>query len=103
MRREFYRGSGGMLVILGLILVLSVPALAMNKSVAENPLLGQQGLYRPALSQEVVCAVGTIFNRVTNSTVEKATGTNDWTVLMGDDSAILPSMTRHSPSSGAPQ
>ncbi len=101
MRREFYRGSGGMLMILGLILVLSVPALAMDKSVAENPLLGQQGLYKPALSQEVVCEVGTVFNRVTNSTVEKATGTNDWTILMGDDSAILSSMKRQIPSNYA--
>jgi hypothetical protein len=101
MRRKFSRGSGGMLMVLWLILALSIPALAYDRNVAENPLLGQRGLAKPEVGQEVVCDVGTIFNRITNSTVEKFSGTNDWTILMGDDAAILPSMKRQIPSNYA--
>jgi hypothetical protein len=101
MRRKFSRGSGRLLIVLGLILALSVPALAYNRDVANNPLLGQRGYAKPEVGQEVVCDVGTIFNRISNSTVEKFSGTNDWTILMGDDSAILPSMKRQVPSNYA--
>jgi hypothetical protein len=101
MQRKLYWGPGVMLIVLGLILALCVPSLAMNKEVAENPLLGHGGNARPSVVEEVVCNVGTIFNRVTNSTVEKATGTNDWTILMGDDAAVLPSMRRQIPSNYA--
>jgi len=41
---------------------------------------------------EVACDVGAVKNRITNSTVEKATGTNDWTILIGDDALELPSV-----------
>ncbi len=101
MRRELYRGSGRMLIVLGLILAFSMSALAMKKEMADNPLLGHGGLAKPELSQEVVCQVGTVFNRITNSTVEKFSGTNDWTILTGDDAAIMPSMKRQVPSNYA--
>lgn len=101
MRRKFYRGAGGILLMLVLILALSMPAVAMNKQLAENPLLGHRGLAKPAISEDTVCNVGTIFNRVTNSTVEVYSGTNDWTILMGDDSAIKPSMRRQIPTNYA--
>jgi fibronectin type 3 domain-containing protein len=41
---------------------------------------------------ETVCSVGAVSNYITNSTVTRAGGTNEWTILMGDDSAMLPSM-----------
>jgi fibronectin type 3 domain-containing protein len=46
---------------------------------------------------EVNCDVGAVHNRISNSTVEKATGTNDWTILIGDDALELPSMRRQVP------
>ncbi|OGC93464.1 MAG: hypothetical protein A2W25_05615 [candidate division Zixibacteria bacterium RBG_16_53_22] len=46
---------------------------------------------------DAVCAVGTVHNRITNSTTERATGTNNWTIMMGDDSQTLPSMVRTIP------
>jgi len=78
-----------------------MPALAMNRQVAENPLLGQNGLAKPEVSQEVVCNSGNVFNRVSNSTVEKRSGINDWTILLGDDSGGLPSMRWQIPSNYA--
>jgi hypothetical protein len=77
---------------MGLTLIISVPALAIDKRVAENPLLRIPAYAKPAVVDDTVCTVGNVHNRITNSTVEKATGTNDWTILMGDDSQELPSM-----------
>jgi hypothetical protein len=96
-----FRGLGGMLMILGLLMIVSVPALAANRQVAENPLLRLPAYAKPALAVEVNCNVGSVHNRITNSTVEKATGTNDWTILMGDDNADLPSMIWTTPSNYA--
>ena len=53
---------------------------------------GPEGILRV---DEVVCDVGQVANRITNSTVEKVTGENNYCILMGDDSAELPSMVRH--------
>jgi len=92
MRKTISRGIFGGLIILGLIAASGLPALAMNREVAENPLLRYNGVGKPTVSQDVVCDVGYVWNRITNSTVEKATGTNDWTILFGDDSTELPSM-----------
>jgi len=55
---------------------------------------GPEGILRV---DEVVCDVGQVANRITNSTVEKATGDNNWCIMMGDDSQELPSMVRHIP------
>ena len=98
MRKTISREILAILLSIGLSAILFLPALAMDKDVAENPLLRHEGLAKPAVSQEVVCDVGYVWNRITNSTIEKATGTNDWTVLLGDDSAELPSMVWLNPS-----
>ncbi|UCE66003.1 MAG: T9SS type A sorting domain-containing protein [Candidatus Zixiibacteriota bacterium] len=45
---------------------------------------------------EVVCDVGKVHNRITNNTVLPG-GTNEWTILFGDDTAVLPSMTWREP------
>ncbi|MCP4582934.1 MAG: hypothetical protein GY839_15090, partial [candidate division Zixibacteria bacterium] len=42
--------------------------------------------------ENVICSVGTVHNLISNSTHERATGTNDWTILIGDDSGADPSM-----------
>ncbi|MFQ5868609.1 MAG: hypothetical protein ACE5JC_01780 [Candidatus Zixiibacteriota bacterium] len=54
-------------------------------------------LSKPARVDEVVCEVGTIANRISNSTVEKATGDNDYCIIMGDDSQELASMVWKTP------
>ena len=41
---------------------------------------------------EVVCDVGKVHNRITNNTVLPG-GRNEWTILFGDDTEVLPSMT----------
>jgi hypothetical protein len=101
MRKDIFRGPGGYLLVVGLILALSLPALALDKRVAENPLLRHRGFAKPATAVELICAVGNIYNRISNSTVEKSSGTNDWTILMGDDSAELPSMRWQTPNNYA--
>jgi hypothetical protein len=90
-----------MLMVMGIMLVFSVPALAANKNVAENPLLRVPGYAKPAVAADTACTVGAAQNRITNSTVEKATGTNDWTILMGDDALEMPSMRWQTPSNYA--
>lgn len=101
MRKEIFRGPGGGLIIIGLVLFISLPALAMDKRVAENPLFRHNGNAKPSVVQELSCNVGNVFNRITNSTVEKATGTQDLTILMGDDALELPSMRRQTPTNYA--
>jgi len=101
MQRGMTRGLVGLLVIAGLTLIISVPALALDKRVAENPLLRFPGYAKPTVADDTACTVGNVHNRITNSTVEKATGSNDWTILMGDDALELPSMRWQTPSNYA--
>jgi hypothetical protein len=63
-----------------------------RKKAAEKSPIVNPSLYKPARVDEVVCDVGMVANRLTNSTVEKYTGDNDYCVLTGDDSAELASM-----------
>ena len=92
MRKTISRGILGGFLTLGFILALGSPASAIDKEVAENPLLRYHGVSKPTIAEDVVCDVGSVHNRITNSTVEVNTGTNDWTILFGDDSAEKPSM-----------
>ena len=101
MRKDIFRGLGGCLLAVGLILALSLPALALDKRIAENPLLRHRGFAKPATAVEITCAVGNVYNRISNSTVEKSSGTNDWTIIMGDDSAERPSMRWQTPNNYA--
>ena len=39
-----------------------------------------------------ICDVGAVHNFITNSTIQRATGQNEWTILIGDDIADYPSM-----------
>src|SRR4030067_1464004 len=101
MQRGMTRGLVGLLVIAVLTLIISWPALALDKRVAEHPLLRFPGYAKPTVADDTACTVGNVHNRITNSTVEKATGTNDWTILMGDDALELPSMRWQTPSNYA--
>jgi hypothetical protein len=101
MRKEIFRGSGGILLVVGLILAVALPALAADRSMVENPLLGHPRYAKPATAQELNCNVGNVFNRISNSTVEKRSGINDWTILMGDDAGEFPSMRWQTPSNYA--
>jgi hypothetical protein len=92
MRKKVIKGISGGMIMLILMTFIALPTWAIDKRVAENPLLRYQGSAKPAVWVDVVCDVGYVHNRITNSTVETATGINDWTVLFGDDSQILPSM-----------
>ena len=99
MKRTFNPGKKAGLLILMLVLIFALaasPALAMKKQVAENPLI-YQGLGKVAVIDEVICNVGMVDNLISNTTSEYATGTNDWTILIGDDSAERPSMLWKTP------
>ena len=99
MKRTFSPGNKAGLLILIALLIFSLaatPALAMNKQVAENPLL-YQGLAKVAVTDQIICNAGTVENLISNSTSEFATGTNDWTIIIGDDSAEQPSMIWKTP------
>lgn len=72
-------------------------ATAMDRQVAENPLQTPQGLGKVAAIESRICQVGNIANLISNSTSEFATGTNDFTIIIGDDSAEKPSMIWKTP------
>ncbi len=50
---------------------------------------------KPAISLTVdweICNVGAVHNYITNSTITRSTGWNQWTILIGDDALEYPSM-----------
>ena len=100
MKKTFKSGKEVRLLILwaGLLFILSgTNALAIDRHVAENPLYNYNGLGKPAAIEEVVCNVGMVDNLISNTTSEKATGRNDWTIIIGDDAAEYPSMIWKTP------
>jgi len=101
MKKALFPGNKTGLIVLMVFVFASLTApglLAMDKQVAENPLLAS-ALAKTALASwdTFVCRVGTLENRITNTTTEKATGTNDWTIILGDDALELPSMNWKTP------
>lgn len=92
MQKQIFKGIAGSLMALGLIVVFSLSAWAMDKEVAENPLLYNRGAAKPAVVDQVICQVGFVWNRIHNSTVHKATGSDDQTILIGDSNLEYPSM-----------
>ena len=72
-------------------IILALPCFLFAR---ENPELVKYNEQPPLILEveDVVCSVGAVQNRISNSTHERATGSNDWTILIGDDSAELPSM-----------
>ena len=65
---------------------LSAYDVEREKSIEQGLILDDQTEF------QTVCDVGDIQNRISNSTVERSTGTNDWTILIGDDALEFPSM-----------
>jgi hypothetical protein len=98
MQKQIFKGIIGGWLALALMLVFVPPVWAIDKEVAENPLLFYRGSAKPAVIEEVTCAVGFVHNRISNSTVTKAGGEDNFTVLIGDDALELPSMRWQSPS-----
>lgn len=81
-------------LIMILLVVMSffgLASAAYNLELVNNPKWENIQLL-PLDVEDVVCSVGAVHNLITNSTSERATGTNDWTILIGDDSNELPSM-----------
>jgi hypothetical protein len=85
-------GVYGGLIMLLILTFIGASSWAADKDVVENPLLRSHGSAKPAVAEEVIVDVGFVHNRVTNNTVLPG-GTNEWTILFGDDTAVLPSMT----------
>jgi hypothetical protein len=92
MKNRIISGVCGGLIMLLLIAFIGAPSQAANKELVENPLLRPYGYAKPAVADEVIVAVGNVYSRVTNNTVLPG-GTNEWTVILGDDTGVLPSMT----------
>lgn len=98
--RRFNPGIKAGLLILSALLLFGPGgpnAVAMDKQVAENPLQNYQGLGKAATLDTRICQIGNIANLISNSTSEFATATNDFTVIIGDDSAEEPSMVWKTP------
>jgi len=98
--KRFNPGKKAGLLILYAMLLFGLAGsnvMAMNKQVAENPLINHQGLAKVAVNDEVVCNIGTLENLISNSTSEFFTGTNDYCIIIGDDSAVQPSMIWKTP------
>ncbi len=85
------RGVCGVLIMFILLTFISVPLWAADKAVVENPLLRPYRSARPAVADEVIVDVGFVHSRVTNNTVLPG-GSNEWTIILGDDTSVLPSM-----------
>lgn len=79
-----------------LVLVMMTAPGWSRKQASQSPGINP-ALYKPARVDEVVCEVGMVANRITNSTAEKFTGDNDYCILLGDDSAELASMVWKTP------
>ncbi|UCE67015.1 MAG: T9SS type A sorting domain-containing protein [Candidatus Zixiibacteriota bacterium] len=92
MTKKKTRGIFGGLLMLFLIAFISVSSWAANRDAVENPLLRSVRSAKPAVADEVIVDVGLIHSRVTNNTVLPG-GTNEWTIILGDDTSVLPSMT----------
>jgi hypothetical protein len=92
MMKNKSRGIFGGLVMLILIAFVSTSSWAADKDVVENPLLRSVRSAKPAVADEVIVDVGMVQSRVTNNTVLPG-GTNEWTILLGDDTSVQPSMT----------
>jgi hypothetical protein len=90
MQKGLIRGICGGLLMAILIVFIGSPVLAMDKDVAENPLLRSHRYARPAAAVDVICEVGFFHNRISNSTVLPG-GENEWTVVFGDDTLVDPS------------
>lgn len=89
----------GLLILYAILIFgLSGPNLmAMNRQVAENPMYysGMGKVFQEG--DTIVCNVGMVENYIGNSTYTKATGTQEWTILIGDDSQELSSMVWKTP------
>lgn len=92
--------EAGLLVLCALLLfgLTGSNAWGMNKDVADNPLRDYPSLAKTMVFDQVICEVGNVSNLISNSTSEFGTGTNDWTIIIGDDSQSLPSMIWKTPS-----
>jgi len=98
--KRFNPGKKAGLLILYAMLLFGLAGsnvMAMNKQVAENPLNNYQGLAKTAVNDEVICNIGMVDNLISNSTAEFSTGTNDFVIIIGDDSADQPSMIWKTP------
>jgi len=92
-------GKEAVLLVLCALLLFGLTgsnAWGMNRQVAENPLY-YQGLAKPAVIDQIICDIGMLSNLISNTTSEYATGTQDWTIIIGDDSQQLPSMVWKTP------
>jgi len=86
------RGVCGGLILLVILTFIGASSWAANKAVVENPLLRSIGSAKPAVADEVIVNVGFVRSRISNSTVLPG-GNNEWTIVFGDDTGLMPSMT----------
>ena len=91
MTNKKIRGVCGGLIMLFLLAFIGASSWAANKDVVENPLLRSVRSAKPATAEEVIVDVGFVHSLISNSTVLPG-GTNEWTIVLGDDTGILPSM-----------
>lgn len=104
MKKTLSAGNKAGLVVLVFLLAAGLcwqDAEARSRQAVDNPLLNHGGLGKagvPIDATEVTCRVGMVENRICNTTFEKVTGTEDWTIIIGDDALELPSMVWKTPS-----
>jgi len=84
-----------------LLALLVLVCLPLSTRGAVNPDLVAPPASLPVINDietafEVVCDVGKVHNRISNNTVLPG-GSNEWTILFGDDTGVLPSMTWREP------
>ena len=92
MKNRIVSGVCGGLIMLLLMTFVGAPSQAANREMVENPLLRPHSFAKPAVADEVIVDVGFVHTRVTNNTVLPG-GTNEWTIILGDDTGLEPSMT----------
>ncbi len=87
-------------VILTLTMLLLVgPGYALDYSDTHMNKSGHRQAFADYLVFDFeICSIGTVQNYISNGTVERSTGTNIWTIIIGDDVGEHPSMRRTVPS-----
>lgn len=83
------------ITVLAVIFNLCFVSIIVGRNVRDsgNPTYRGESQIKSLLIEDwEICEVGAVHNYISNSTVSRSTGTNEWTIFIGDDALEYPSM-----------